>query len=141
MDASKVHGYMEQFRAIKERGARLSPQQRDLRTKIREAKMLDRVDAEVLVLATETGDGPRWEKYLGVSDYNISGNGELSLLIGGQDADGEWCTAKMVCWPDGRWLKFGTDLTSIPNPYYADPDQPDPDSDDPAPPRGFGSRG
>lgn len=130
MDAAKVHQYMDQFAQIKAKGGRLNPEQRALRAKIREAKLLDRVDASVLV-KLPSGD-PVWEKYQGCNDYQMHETGALSLLIGGMDADGEWCTGKMVCWPEGRWLKMETELSSVPNPYYADPDQPDPDADPPA---------
>lgn len=133
MDVAKVNGYMDEFARIEESGVRLAPSQRTLRKKIREAPLLDRVDANVLVRMSD-GEAVRWENYIGCNDYTIQ-DGNLSVLVSGVDADGEWCTGKMVCYPAGRWLKFETSLTSVPNPYYADPDGPDPDSEVPG---GFG---
>lgn len=136
MDASKIHAHMDEFAKIKKQGGRLSQPNSHLRNLIRAAKLLDRVDCEVLVRNPD-GDGVTWERYQGCDDYTLQ-DGNLSILIGGTDADGDHCTGKMVCYPAGRWLKFETELTSIPNPYYADPDQPDPDDD--AVPGGFESR-
>lgn len=127
---------MTGYERVKKEGNRLAPSDRKTLESIRSAKMLDRCDVSVLVAPSPELPGypnPVWENCQGVNDYRTEG-GELSVLIGGTDADGDHATTKVLVYPDGRWLKFVVDLTAVPNPYYVDPDQPDPDD---VPPVGF----
>lgn len=126
MDVSKIHAFMTSYEKNKKDG-RLMPGDRHTLERVRNAKILDRCDVSVLVVATETTGNPvEWESCQGVHDYKTEG-GELSILVGGTDADGDHATTKVLVYPTGRWLKFVVDLTTVPNPYYVDPDKPDPD--------------
>lgn len=125
MDVSKVNHYLDEFAKITRKGGRLGPDQRELLDAIHAAKRLDRVDASVLVLMPH-GDSVVWEEHEAVNDYQVSPDGVLSILVGGRDVDGDWCTERAVAYPDGRWLKFETVLTAMDNPYYIDPDKADP---------------
>lgn len=126
MDACKIHSFMSSYERNKKNG-RLMPGDRQTLERIREAKILDRLDVSVLVAMSEiTGQPAEWEHCQGINDYKTE-NGELSILVGGVDADGDHSTTKVLVYPEGRWLKFVVDMTVVPNPYYVDPDQPDPD--------------
>lgn len=135
MDVNRVHDAMKTAEEVKANGGRLGPNDRKLVELIRDSKLVDRMDADVLVVAaTQDGDPFLWEHYEGIVDYEVSAVGGLSIRIGGTDADGDWLANKIILYPSGRWLKVDLGLTSIPNPYWRDPDLPDPSD---APPAGF----
>lgn len=125
MDASKVNRYMDQFAAIQKQGGSLSPEHREALEKFHAAPTLDRVDVHVLV-RNPLSDAVMWEKHEGVNEFLVDDNGVLSILIGGRDADGDWCTKRNEVYPTGRWMKMSTELTTVPNPFYIDPDKADP---------------
>lgn len=119
MDIGKVHQHMQEIQERRSKG-RQNIGDRQTQEMIQSAKLVDRVDADVLCY---TPDGEAvWEHYEGLADYRDEG-GLLSLILLGQDADGDTGGSRMVLYPAGRWLKFTTGLTTLPNPYYVDPDR------------------
>lgn len=115
MDAGKVHALLTAFEGRRLNGQHIDVADRKIVEEIRNTPFLDRVDIHVYVQYPSM-IAPVWENYEGVAGYEVN-DGVLSVLVGGNDADGEWGTVQVVCWPRGQWLKFQTELTPVDNPY------------------------
>lgn len=134
MDILKVHGHMKTIDKAEGRGQRLTTELRDFRSKVQFAPTLDRPDARVLARSTEEMAGPVWEVYVGVTDMLTGATGELSVLVSGEDSDGDLVNSRSVLYPAGSWFKAETYITTVPNPWYVDPDKPeDTEAAEPAP--------
>lgn len=119
MDAGKIHNLINEVERRRVSGLHVDVETRKLVEELRTKPFLDRVDLAVFVLYPHMTK-PVWEHFEGVSSYEVT-DGVLSVLVGGNDADGDWGSVRALCWPKGVWLKMETELTPIDNPYHEPP--------------------
>lgn len=136
MEFGKVNTFMDKAKEVTRKGGRLSTSDREMYDDIRGARLLDKVDASVLVYRMEpimdNESSFTWEEHEFLHEYSVDQTGNLSVFLGGRDADGDWGIERVVVYPAGRWQKFQTTLNPIHNPHFIDPDKPEPTDIHPA---------
>lgn len=120
MDIGKIHSLVRIVEVARLKGEHVDIETRKTLDEVRTTPFLDRVDCKVFVQYPHM-ISPTWEEFEGISGFEITPNGALSIFVGGNDADGDWGATQVVCWPEGRWIKFQTKLTAVKNPYCEAP--------------------